>query len=108
MDTEETSEESSVSPDNIYSEACVHNEVPVSVARDNEGTNMTPDYLMIMYIYVKSIDIDDNKTWRTIYREINEPYLEKLNFSLKILLINAKIIQTRHRIFHLKLKIKLK
>ena len=57
-----------------YSEASDHTEVPVSGSIGDRNTNDTPDYVSTMDIYVKNIDKNDNNTWITIYKAIDEPY----------------------------------
>ena len=43
-------------------------------ARDEENTQKTSDYDMIMDLDVTNIDKNENFTWRTIYEEIDEGY----------------------------------
>ena len=55
---------------------------------------------------VENIDKCDNKTWRKIYETIDEAYFGSIEVFPKEFLEHCKKIQMRHKIFHIKLKIK--
>ena len=46
-------------------------------ARDEKTTQKISDYDTTMDLYVENIDKNDNNTWRTIYKEIDEGYFVK-------------------------------
>ena len=58
--------------------------------RDDGNTQMTPEYLMTIDIYVKKIDKSDKNTWRTIHEEINAPYFGEVKIFPKALLDQYK------------------
>ena len=50
-------------------------------SRYDKITHRTPEYFKTMEIYQENIDKDDNKTWRTIYKVMDEPYFKRVNMS---------------------------